>query len=41
MAIKEEQVRTLRIKAKDARANKTVRLKPKQSGKVDFNDIVL
>ena len=41
MAIKEEQVRTLRIKAKDARANKTVRIKPKQSGKVDFNDIVL
>lgn len=40
MAIKEEQVRTLRIKAKQQRTNKTVRISNKQAGKVDPNDIV-
>lgn len=41
MAIKEEQVRTLRLKAKDNRATKTVRVKPKSAGKANIDDILL
>lgn len=41
MAIKEEQVRTLRLKAKDNRATKTVRIKPKAGGKANIDDILL
>lgn len=41
MAIKEEQVRTLRLKAKDNRATKTVRVKPKSTGKANIDDILL
>lgn len=41
MAIKEEQVRTLRLKAKNNRATKTVRVKPKSVGKANIDDILL
>lgn len=41
MAVKEEQVRKLRLKSKEQRTNKTVKVIKKQSGKVDMNDIVL
>lgn len=41
MAIKEEQVRTLRMRAKEQRTNKTVKISPKVNSKVNFDDIVL
>lgn len=41
MAVKEEQVRKLRLKSKEQRTNKTVKIIKKPRGKVDMNDIVL
>lgn len=41
MAIKEDQVRTLRMKAKNTKTSKTIKITPKSSDKVDINDIIL
>ena len=41
MAIKEDAVRTLKLKSKEHRAHKTVKVTKPASGKVDSNDIVL
>lgn len=41
MAVKEEQVRQLRVRSKEQRANKAVKVIRKSSGKVDMNDIIL
>lgn len=40
MAVKEDKVRQLKIKSKEQRATKSVKVIRKSSGKVDFNDIV-
>lgn len=41
MAVNEDKVRQLRVKSKEQRASKTVKVVKKQSGKFDMNDIVL
>uniref|UniRef100_A0AAU8MJF2 Uncharacterized protein n=1 Tax=Geladintestivirus 6 TaxID=3233138 RepID=A0AAU8MJF2_9CAUD len=41
MAVNEDKVRQLRVKSKEQRSTKTVKVIKKQSGKVDMNDIVL
>lgn len=41
MAVKEEQVRKLRIKAKENRTTRTIKVNKKSGGKADLNDIVL
>ena len=41
MAVNEDKVRQLRVKSKEQRSAKTVKVIKKQGGKVDMNDIVL
>ena len=41
MAVNEDKVRQLRVKSKEQRSTKTVKVIKKQGGKVDMNDIVL
>lgn len=41
MAVNEDKVRQLRVKSKEQRTSKTVKVVKKQGGKVDMNDIVL
>lgn len=41
MAVNEDKVRQLRVKSKEQRSTKTVKVIKKQSGKVDMNDIIL
>uniref|UniRef100_A0AAU8MHK3 Uncharacterized protein n=1 Tax=Geladintestivirus 5 TaxID=3233137 RepID=A0AAU8MHK3_9CAUD len=41
MAVNEDKVRQLRVKSKEQRSTKTVKIIKKQGGKVDMNDIVL
>ena len=41
MAVNEDKVRQLRVKSKEQRSAKTVKIIKKQGGKVDINDIVL
>ena len=41
MAVNEDKVRQLRVKSKEQRSAKTVKVIKKQGGKVDINDIVL
>lgn len=41
MAVNEDKVRQLRVKSKEQRSTKTVKVVKKQGGKVDMNDIVL
>lgn len=41
MAVNEDKVRQLRVKSKEHRSAKTVKVIKKQGGKVDMNDIVL
>ena len=41
MAVNEDKVRQLRVKSKEQRSTKTVKVIKKQGGKVDMNDIIL
>lgn len=41
MAVKEEQVRKLRIKSKEQRSTKSVKVVKRSGGKTDINDLVL
>lgn len=41
MAVNEDKVRQLRVKSKEQRSTKTIKVIKKQGGKVDMNDIVL
>lgn len=41
MAVKEDKVRQLRVKSKEQRTNKSVKIVKKSSGKADINDIIL
>lgn len=41
MAVKEDKVRQLRVKSKEQRTNKSVKVVRKSSGKTDINDIIL
>lgn len=41
MAVKEDKVRQLRVKSKEQRTNKSVKIVRKSSGKTDINDIIL
>lgn len=41
MAVKEDKVRQLRVKSKEQRANKSVKIIRKAGGKADINDIIL
>ena len=41
MAVKEDKVRQLKIKSKEQRTNKTVKIIRKAGGKADINDIIL
>lgn len=41
MAVKEDKVRTLRLKSKEQRTNKTVKIVKPNNGKANINDIIL